>query len=67
MKLFTVWLTLACSTVTLCGEFPSVLVERDLEKRSELALKEAAQVIESAKKAYDESNLEGFRKTSVIT
>jgi hypothetical protein len=62
-RLFLLIAQLTCSTASLCGEVPaSVLAEPDLEKRSELALKEADQQISAASKAYaDEGALDVFR------
>jgi len=55
--------------VLLCGwlasaaesEFPTVMAESNLEKRSDLALQEADKAIDAAKKAYDEKQLEDFK------
>jgi hypothetical protein len=47
--------------VVLPAEFPTVMAEENLEKRSALALKEADGAITAAKKAYDERSSADFR------
>ena len=42
------------------GTYPTVMAEPNLEKRSELALKEADGRITAAKKAYDENDMKEF-------
>ena len=51
-----------CSGVlAVAAEFPSVMAESNLEKRSELALAEAESAIASAKQAYDQQKTDDFR------
>ena len=61
MRLCAALLLVAFGTASLSAEFPSVMAERNLEKRSELALKEADRVIETAKRGYDENQLDIFK------
>jgi len=42
-------------------EFPAVMAESNLEKRSELALLEADRAVTAAKKAYEEKNMQDFK------
>jgi hypothetical protein len=56
---------LCCSLLglaTVAGEeYPAVMAESNLEKRSELALLEADRAVSAAKKAYDEKNTQDFK------
>ena len=54
-------LVVASAATSWSGEFPTVMAEPNLEKRSELALKEADRMIAAAKKAYGEDKFDDFR------
>jgi hypothetical protein len=54
-----VWLL--AGGLAYAGEFPTVMAEQNLEKRSEVALQHADTVLTSAKQAYDAQKLEDFR------
>ena len=56
------FLLVSCLAITLFAEIPdSVMVEQNLEKRSELALKEADTRISAASKAYAENDSKAFQ------
>lgn len=56
-----VWLALILCAVACPGDFPAVMAEANLEKRSELALKQADLAITAARKAYSNHTMEEFR------
>ena len=61
MKLLISLLVLASAGATDTGDYPTVMAEQNLEKRSELALKEADARITAAKLAYDDQKMQEFR------
>ena len=61
MRLYIVIALLACVPSLYGSEYPAVMAEPNLEKRSALALKQADEMIEAAGKAYDQNNLAEFR------
>jgi hypothetical protein len=61
MKLL-MWLVLpGLMAQTAAGNFPAVMAESNLEKRSELALREADKAITAAKTAYESQNVTDFK------
>jgi hypothetical protein len=61
MKLFMSLLLFGLLVPIEAGTFPTVMAEDNLEKRSELALKEADKAITAAKVAYEAQNAGDFR------
>jgi len=61
MKLLIFFLLCGSLASAAENEFPTVMAEPNLEKRSELALQEADKAIDAAKKAYEEKSLEDFK------
>jgi hypothetical protein len=56
-----VFLLLGLLARMAAGSFPAVMAESNLEKRSELALREADKAISAAKAAYDAQNAADFK------
>lgn len=61
MKLLMWFLLPGLMAQTAAGNFPTVMAEPNLEKRSELALREADKAITAAKSAYDAQNVNDFK------
>jgi hypothetical protein len=62
MKLLISMLLLGGFACTAEDDFPAVMAEPNLEKRSELALKEADKTISAAKVAYEQQKMSEFRE-----
>jgi hypothetical protein len=60
MKCLISYLLFGIAAAT-AGDFPTVMAEPNLEKRSELALKEADAAITAAKAAYEGGDIAGFK------
>ena len=58
---YVLTILLAAAALRAAPEYPAVLAEPNLEKRSELALVEAESAITAAKHAYDTQKAEDFR------
>jgi hypothetical protein len=61
MKLLISVLLCASLASAAESEFPTVMAEENLERRSELALQEADRMITAAKKAYEENVMQDFK------
>ena len=61
MKLLMFYWLLGGFASISADDFPAVMAEPNLEKRSEIALQEADRAITAAKKAYEEKNLQDFK------
>jgi hypothetical protein len=64
MKLLFSFLLLGTLVSAQAGDFPIVMAEQNLEKRSELAVREADKAVTAAKSAYDSQKTDKF-KTSL--
>jgi hypothetical protein len=61
MKLLILLLLFGSPAVMSAGEFPAVMAEANLEKRSDIALREADKMTTAAKTAYEAKNIEDFK------
>jgi hypothetical protein len=61
MKLLMWFVLPGLMVQTAAGDFPAVMAESNLEKRSELALREADKAITAAKTAYESQNIIDFK------
>ena len=61
MRLLLFLLLFGSPWVMSAGEFPAVMAEANLEKRSDIALREADKMTTAAKTAYEAKNIEDFK------